>query len=165
MSRAFVKEDDAIVNEVPERPTSPYPNQITPAGLAALGRRLAELESQHRAIATGDGLIDEDKKRILERDIRYLRDRIHRAIPIDPATVAHDRVGFGAIVDTMDESGVKRRFQIVGEDEADAAQGRLSWVSPLARALAGGTLGETILWQRSAGDVELQIVAIGYSGE
>jgi transcription elongation GreA/GreB family factor len=165
MSRAFVKEDDVVVNEIPERPTSPYPNQITSSGLAALGARLVYLEGQHRRMVEGGDLIDEDAKRAVERDIRYMHDRIARAIVIDPATQPRDRVSFGAGVETLDQDGSRRLFWIVGEDEADAAQGRLSWVSPLARALTGARIGETVLWRKPAGDAELEITGIRYSAD
>ena len=163
MSRAFVKEDDVVVNEIPERPSSPYPNQITPAGLAALEARLGELEGQHRRMVEGGDLIDEDAKRALERDIRYVHDRIARAIVIDLSAQPQDVVGFGASVDTIDQDGQKRRFWVVGEDEADPSLGRLSWVSPLARALTGAKVGETVVWRKPAGDTELEILAISYS--
>lgn len=163
MSRAFVKEDDVVVNEIPERPSSPYPNQITPAGLGALEARLGDLEGQHRRMVEGGDLIDEDAKRALERDIRYVHDRITRAIVIDPSTQPRDCVSFGAAVETVDQDGQKRRFRVVGEDEADPSRGRLSWVSPLARTLTGARVGETVVWRKPAGDTELEIVEISYS--
>ncbi len=55
-----------------------------------------------------------------------------------------------------------RSFAIVGEDEADAAAGKVSWVSPLARALLGSSVGDIVTWRRPTGDVELEIVAIDY---
>lgn len=164
MSRAFVKENDEQGNELPERPQSPYPNHITPRGLDALHRQLQALEAAHRRMAEpeGNALIDQDAKHGLERDIRYIQDRIARAIVINPATQPKDRVGFGATVETEDENGMRRKFEIVGEDEADAAAGRLSWVSPLARALTDAAVGETVVWKRPAGDLELEILSIVY---
>ena len=164
MSRAFVKENDDQGNELPERPQSPYPNHITPRGLDALHQQLQTLEASHKRMAEpqGNELIDQDAKHGLERDIRYLQDRIARAIVINPATQARDKVGFGATVKTEDENGEKRTFEIVGEDEADAAVGRLSWVSPLARALTDAAVGEAVVWKRPAGDLELEILSIRY---
>jgi len=164
MSRAFVKENDEQGNELPERPQSPYPNHITPRGLDALHQQLQSLEAAHKRMAEpqGNELIDQDAKHGLERDIRYLQDRIARAIVINPATQARDKVAFGATVATEDENGEKRTFEIVGEDEADAAAGRLSWVSPLARALTDAAVGETVVWKRPAGDLELEILSITY---
>jgi transcription elongation factor GreB len=164
MSRAFVKENDEQGNELPERPQSPYPNHITPAGLDALHQQLQSLEEAHKRMAepTGNELIDQDAKHALERDIRYVQDRIARAIVIDPAAQPKDLVGFGATVETKDEEGTRRRFVIVGEDEADAGNGRLSWVSPLARTLTGAKVGEVVVWKRPAGDLELEVLSITY---
>ena len=164
MSRAFVKENDEQGNELPERPQSPYPNHITPAGFDALHQQLAALEEAHRRMAepVGNELIDQDAKHALERDIRYVQDRIARAIVIDPTTQPKDHVAFGATVETEDEEGVRRKFEIVGEDEADAAVGKLSWVSPLARALTDAKQGDSIVWKRPAGDLDLEILSIRY---
>src|SRR5262245_12624318 len=153
MSRAFVKEAEETTNEVPERPHSPYPNHITPEGLDALHRHLAELEENHRRMVDPepDQLVDQDAKRALERDIRYIQERIARAIVIDPSTQPHDRVAFGASVTTVDEEDQPRTFEIVGEDEADAGNGRLSWVSPLARTLTDAKVGDVVIWKRPAG--------------
>ncbi len=164
MSRAFVKENDEQGNELPERPQSPYPNHITPAGLEALHQQLAVMEEAHKRMVepVGNELIDQDAKHALERDIRYVQDRIARAIVIDLAAQPKDRVQFGATVETEDEEGIRRRFEIVGEDEADAAVGKLSWVSPLARALTDAKKGDTVVWKRPAGDLELEILSITY---
>jgi transcription elongation GreA/GreB family factor len=164
MSRAFVKENDEQGNELPERPQSPYPNHITPAGLEALHQQLHTLEEAHKRMVepVGNELIDQDAKHALERDIRYVQDRIARAIVIDPASQPKDRVGFGATVDTEDDDGNRRRFEIVGEDEADAAKGKLSWVSPLARTLTDAKVGDAVIWKRPAGDLELEILSISY---
>jgi transcription elongation GreA/GreB family factor len=110
----------------------------------------------------GNELIDQDAKHAVERDIRYFQDRIARAIVIDPAAQPKDRVAFGATVETEDEEGTRRRFEIVGEDEADAAVGKLSWVSPLARALTDAKKGDAVVWKRPAGDLELDILSITY---
>lgn len=164
MSRAFVKENDEQGNELPERPQSPYPNHVTPRGLDALHQQLQALEAAHRRMAepAGNQLIDQDAKHGLERDIRYVQDRIARAIVINPATQPRDRVAFGATVETEDENGERRKFEIVGEDEADPTAGRLSWVSPLARALTDAAVGDAVVWKRPAGDLELEILSIAY---
>jgi len=84
---------------------------------------------------------------------------------VDYAQQPKDRVDFGAIVETEDENGKKRKFEIVGEDEADVASSRISWASPLAQSLIGAGVGDTVVWRRPAGDVELEIVRISYPGE
>lgn len=169
MSRAFVKESDGDQpgDELPERPQSPHPNYVTAAGLKALERQLEKLQAERRMLhektESGDpALLDREHLKTIERDLRYLQERVERAIPIDPATQPQDRVGFSATVDTVDENGEKRRFIIVGEDEADPKSGKISWVSPLARALTGAKVGDSVPWKRPAGDLSLEIVAISY---
>lgn len=165
MSRAFIKEDDANTSgeELPERPQSPHPNYVTPAGLAALQAQLAELQEQrHQLMAHADAILSEEHLKPVERDIRYFQERIERAIVIDPAGQPQDKVSFGALVTTLDDEGEKRRFAIVGEDEADPAHGKISWVSPLARSLAGASVGDSVTWKRPAGDKTLEITKIEY---
>ena len=74
-----------------------------------------------------------------------------------------DEVHFGARVTIRDEQGKDHTFQIVGDDEADVAAGRISWASPLAKAMMGARVGDTVKWQRPAGPSEVEIVAIDYS--
>jgi len=164
MSRAFVKEDDNRVDNVPERLHSPHPNLVTPEGLAALRRQVATLEVSRRCHAAAQGLPDRQALAMVERDIRYVEERIARAIPVDLAAQPRDRVGFGARVETEDAAGIVRRFQIVGEDEADPAAGKLSWISPLARALRDARIGETVVWKKPSGDLTLDILSISYPG-
>lgn len=132
MSRAFIKDnDDQATTELPERPQSPHPNFVTPGGLAQLKRQEAELEAQKKAINAEEDLLDKEQIQVVERDLRYVQDRITKAVVVDLAAQPRDRVDFGAIVDTIDENDAKRHFQIVGEDEADPTAGKLSWCRPL----------------------------------
>lgn len=165
MSRAFVKEDDANTSgeELPERPQSPHPNYVTPAGLAQLQAQLAELQAQRQEqMAHPEGILAEEHLKPLQRDIRYFQERIERAIVIDLAAQPRDKVAFGAVVTTVDDDDEQRKFAIVGEDEADPAHGKISWVSPLAAAMVGAAVGDTIVWKRPAGDRNLEITAIRY---
>jgi transcription elongation factor GreB len=165
MSRAFIKEDDSNVSaeELPERPQSPHPNYVTPVGLAALQAQLAELQEQRRQLLEHpDAILAQEHMKPVERDIRYFQERIERAVVIDPANQPGDKVSFGAVVTTVDEDGTERRFAIVGEDEADPAVGKISWVSPLARALTGAAVGDSVVWKRPAGDKTLEVTAIAY---
>jgi len=73
-----------------------------------------------------------------------------------------DEVHFGATVKAETDNGEVREFTIVGEDEADVATGKVSWLSPLAKALIGARKGDTVKWRRPAGDTDLEIVAIHY---
>jgi transcription elongation GreA/GreB family factor len=165
MSRAFVKESDGEQqDDVPERPQSPHPNYVTASGLKALQQQFAKLQNERHKLNEGGGpeLLDKEHLRLVERDMRYLQERIERAILIDPASQPADRVGFGATVETVDDNDEARKFRIVGEDEADPKLGRISWVSPLAKALTGAAVGDTTVWKRPTGDLQLEIVSIKY---
>ena len=164
MSRAFTKEPDGdmVADDTPERPRSEHPNHVTPAGLAALEARRAGLAAE-RAAQAAAGLQGKPALAHAERELRYFDARIEDAIGVDPATQPAGEVRFGARVTVADEAGRARDFTLVGEDEADAAAGKVSWLSPLARALAGGRIGDLVTWRRPAGDLELEITAIVYS--
>jgi transcription elongation factor GreB len=165
MSRAFVSESetDASAQALPELPQSPHPNYVTRRGLRLLEERLAAAQAELRRLEQApDDPAKDLRLAHLQRDIRYLEGRIERAIPVSPAQQPKDEIAFGAVVDVRDASGKHHRFAIVGEDEADAEHGRVSWVSPLARALIGAGVGDVVLWRRPAGEVELEIEAISY---
>jgi transcription elongation GreA/GreB family factor len=81
---------------------------------------------------------------------------------VDPAGQPQDKVHFGAIVDIVDEEGREHRFSIVGDDEADVAAGKVSWASPLGKAMIGSRVGDTVKWLRPAGDTEVEIVNISF---
>jgi transcription elongation GreA/GreB family factor len=166
MSRAFVKESDTeSAGDLPERPRSPHPNLVTKAGLAALVHHLAELREQRRRLAAEpDELMHKETTRLIDRDIRYFQARVDSAQAIDAGTQPRDEVAFGALVEVADGNGEKRQFHIVGEDEADVGAGKISWVSPLARALIGARVGESVTWKRPTGDLELEILALSYPG-
>jgi transcription elongation factor GreB len=166
MSRAFVKEADGEQpgEELVERPQSPHPNYVTASGLKALQEHLAKLQEERRHLTEGGEpqMLDKEHLKLVERDIRYFQERIERHILIDPDTQPADRVGFGAIVETVDDNDEKRKFRIVGEDEADPKHSRISWVSPLAKALNGAAVGDTVVWKRPTGDLSLEILSIKY---
>lgn len=165
MSRAFVNESDtdAAADALPELPISPHPNYVTRRGLRQLEERLAAVQAELRGLeAAPEGPERELRLQHVARDIRYLEARIERAILVDAAQQPTDEVAFGAVVDVVDPAGERHQFAIVGEDEADAEHGKVSWVSPLARALIGSGVGDVVLWRRPAGEVELAIEAISY---
>ena len=165
MSRAFVKEPDGdqVADDLPDLPVSRHTNYVTPAGLAALRARRQRLAVEHRALAREKAPGARLRLRQVERDLRYLRARVESAIPIDPAAQPAGEVAFGAVVTVEDEGGARHRFAIVGEDEADPKAGKVSWVSPLARALDGARAGDLVTWRRPAGDLELEVIAIAYA--
>lgn len=164
MSRAFTKEDDGSAPEVlADLPQSPHPNYVTPAGLAALLVRLAEARARLAGLQPRK---DEIEARLpiamAERDIRYLDERIRRAIPVDPAHQPPGVVAFGAEVEVVDEEGAVRIWRLVGEDEADPGAGLITVFSPLGRALVGLQVGDVAVWARPVGWVELEVVAVRF---
>jgi transcription elongation factor GreB len=164
MSRAFVKGDDSDLSgeEVPERPISPYPNYVTREGLAQLRERYDALHSQHAMLKAAGEDFDKPRLTAIDRDLRYLSQRLESAIVVDPRNEPHDEVHFAATVQAEDPDGRVHRFKIVGEDEADVATGKVSWQSPLAKALMGARIGDTVKWRRPAGEVDLEITDITY---
>jgi len=164
MSRAFVKESDGDEEALPERPRSPHINYVTPHGLTLLHSRLNELLARKSALTDLEDLASRQQIKALERDLRYYQERIESAVLIDPEMQSQDRVHFGATVEVLDEDDAVLKFTIVGEDEADVAQGKISWVSPLARALLNARVGDAVTWRRPAGDRQLEILSIQKGG-
>ena len=162
MSRAFVKEDGPDNAPLPDLPISPHPNYVTPRGLQALRDRMEDRQAELARLKARADRLDTLPERAAERDIRYLGARIASAIPVDPATQPQDEVAFGARVRVVDEDDVETTYEITGEDEADAAHGRIAPHSPLARALTGASVGDVVEWNRPAGRVSLEVLAISY---
>jgi transcription elongation factor GreB len=154
MSRAFVNEERLSENEeLPPLPLSPHPNYVTPAGLEQLRARLAEAQAR---------LPQADSPAEVRREITWLEARVGAAILVQPGSQPRDKVAFGATVKVADPEGEVRSYQIVGEDQADPAQGLVSWVSPLGKALIGAEVGDVVGWRRPAGLVEIEVVEISY---
>jgi transcription elongation factor GreB len=164
VSRAFVKEPDGdeVSDDQPEIPESRNPNYVTPIGLAALKAALAVLSSEKEKLAVAEDLEAKLALAQTERRLRYVTHRIENAILVDPATQPEGEVAFGALVRVADPEGAEHEYAIVGEDEADVALNKVSWVSPLARALTGAKIGDVVTWKRPAGDVDLEILGIRY---
>lgn len=150
--------DDADRPEVlPERPQSPGPNYVTPAGLQRLRGQAADLTARLRSIGPS---ADPHERALLQRDLRWVQGRLQRAIPVDPAVQPLDRVRFGMTVDVRHEDGSTEALTIVGEDEAEPGTGRISWLSPLAEALLDAVPGDEVAWQRPAGRTRLEILGV-----
>jgi transcription elongation factor GreB len=164
MSRAFVKGDDSDLSgeELPERPISPFPNYVTAEGLGQLRARYDALTARHLELKAAGEDFDKPKLTEIDRDLRYFAQRLESAILVDPGKEPQDEVHFGATVQAEDAEGKTHRFKIVGEDEADVATGKVSWLSPLAKALIGAKVGDTVKWRRPAGDLDLEIAEIRY---
>ena len=164
MSRAFVKDDDGDAHDaLPDLPLSDHPNYVTPHGMAKLRERLAAAHTRRDALrATEDSpLAEQSELAALERELRWLNTRVASAIEVDLSKQPRDRVAFGATV-TVDSDEGEQRWQIVGEDEADAEHGLVSYVSPLATALIGARVNDEVRWQRPAGDIIIEVIAIDY---
>ena len=166
MSRAFVKDADDAGDALPDIPLSEHPNYVTPHGLARLRKRLDAAQARRDQLKAGDTeLAQQGELAALERELRWLKARVASAIEIDLSQQPRDRVAFGARVTVDAENDGERTYRIVGEDEADAEHGLVSYVSPLARALIGARIGNEVTWQRPAGDLKLEIVAIDYGDD
>ena len=144
--------------KLPDLPVSPHDNFVTARGLVQLQARLADAESRLVHLATDAGL----ERDYLERHVRWLRSRLDSAIPVNPRQAERDRVAFGATVEVLEEDDRRSRYRIVGEDEADPDRGLLSWVSPLARALAGARVGDHVSWRRADGDADVEVTEIDF---
>ena len=98
----------------------------------------------------------------IEAQIADIEDRLSRAMVIDPATLSGDKVVFGATVHLRDEDDKPIKYQIVGETEADARIGRISYASPLGRALIGRQVGEEVEFSAPSGDKYFEISKIQF---
>ena len=185
MNKAFVKEDAPEEEEAhASAPALPHgtKNYMTRRGYALLKAELEQLVRSERpelvqvvswAAKNGDRSENGDyiygKKRLreIDRRIRYLMKRLEGAVVVDPLEQENvDRVFFGATVTLVeiDASGsyTEAVYQIVGVDEADPATGRISWISPLARALLKAREGDVVRFQSPAGIREIEIAEIVY---
>ncbi|NPD14525.1 transcription elongation factor [Xinfangfangia sp. D13-10-4-6] len=161
MSRAFVNEDaGADRPDLPELPLSPHPNHVTPRGLAALEARLRDRLADLAALRAREERLDKLPEAAAERDIRWLEARLASAILVEPAGLGLAEVAFGLRVRVSDEAGRESWYEITGEDEADAALGRIAPHSPLARALLGARPGDEVTWRRPLGDMVLEVLEI-----
>lgn len=154
MSRAFVKEDDQAPPEPAiERPVSTAPNRVTARGARLIDEEIERLEA---ALAAEPG---EEEEGALRRDLRYWTTRRASAQLVDPVE-APEAVAFGTRV-TIRRGNEVQEVEVVGEDEADPAEGRIAWTSPLARALDESEPGETV--ELEAGGRAEAIRVIGVS--
>ncbi|MFO1350091.1 MAG: GreA/GreB family elongation factor [Gammaproteobacteria bacterium] len=163
MSRAFIKEPDGDQEEAPllERPISPHPNYVTPRGLSLLKAKVEQLQAERDAIKTAPDLAARSRLPQVERDLRYFQRRLWDAIEVHPPMSSETpEVRFGSSVEMVDAQGRRYRYRLVGEDEADAGQGLISWISPLAKALMGNGVGAEVYWRKPSGELAVTIVKI-----
>ena len=179
MSKAFTREDDALEEEPGIELQMPpgTRNYITPAGHARLKSELKSLVEVERpellktiawAAANGDRSENADyiygKRRLreIERRIRFLMKRLEIAEVVDPRDQREDRVFFGATVTYADREGKEHTVSIVGTDEVDPAHGRVSWVSPIAKAMLKAREGDAVTLATPAGEERLEILQVRY---
>ena len=98
----------------------------------------------------------------VEATIADIDDRLSRAMVIDPTTLSGDKIVFGATVHLLDENDKKVKYQIVGETEADARIGRISYNSPLGRALIGRSVGDEVEFSAPSGDKYFEVEKIEF---
>ncbi|MEI7447080.1 MAG: transcription elongation factor GreB [Burkholderiales bacterium] len=183
MNKAFVREDSNDDDEdPPEAPEAAGPaprNYITPAGHARMKTELLHLLDVERpevvrvvswAASNGDRSENGDylygKKRLreIDRRIRFLTKRLDRAEVVDPAQHhGNDQIFFGATVTYLQSDGVERTVTIVGIDEVDPLNGRISWISPVAKALIKAREGDTVSLATPAGRLELEVLDVRYA--
>jgi transcription elongation factor GreB len=181
MNKAFVREGESDDEDELE-PSLKLPagtrNYISPAGHARLKDELEHLVKRERphvvevvawAASNGDRSENGDyiygKRRLreIDRRIRFLSKRLDIAEVVDPLRQGdNDQVFFGARVTIADGEGNENTYTIVGVDEADVARGRISWISPLARALIKAREGDTVRFQSPVGIREIDIVEVVY---
>jgi len=142
MSRAFTREDDneSALADIGERPVSQHRNLVTERGLALIDEAVAGLREQ-LARAEADG--DRERIALASRDLRYWNARRETA-EVSVPEAESPVVRFGMTVTLADDDEKRHRWRIVGEDEADPAQGSISHVSPLAVALFGKGVGDVV---------------------
>ena len=185
MSKAFVKEDADDAEELPEEAqeaSTPLPagakNYITPAGFRRMQEEVKQLQTVERpriveivAWAAGNGdrsengdyIYGKQRLREIDRRCRFLAKRLKSAEIVDPARQTHlDRVFFGATVTYENARGEEKTVTIVGVDEVDADNGRVSWVSPIARALIKAQEGDIVELRTPHGVEPIEVVEIRY---
>jgi transcription elongation factor GreB len=184
MSKAFTKDSDSGAqpdDELDSAGAPPIPsgarNYMTPGCADRLKNELKKLLNNERpalvrviewAASNGDRSENGDyiygKKRLreIDRRIRFLTKRLESAEVVDPLSQRSERVLFGATVRVRDESDRERVYRIVGVDEIEAEAGKVSWVSPIAKALLNQRAGDVVTLRTPRGEEELEILAVQY---
>ena len=164
MSRAFIKENDLehAGIDIPERPISLEKNYVTPAGLKDLQNSIDNLDKERRSFTGSEDSNIVQKKMRIERDIRYYSSRLKSAILIDPSIQNKEIILFSALVEVLSVKNKKYEFEIVGEDEADIKENKISYLSPIAKSLIGSRINDEVIWNKPSGDEILTITNIYY---
>ena len=180
MSKAFTKESNSLDSGVEEPDAMPTPakNYVTPGGLTALREEFRKLLYEERpkvveivSWAAGNGDRSENgdyiygKRRLheIDRRVRYLTKRIESAEVVEPEWQKNqDQVFFGATVKYARKSNTEQKVTIVGIDEAEVANDKISWLSPVARALMKAHVGDVIEFRTPAGRETVEVLSIEY---
>lgn len=184
MSKAFTKEDDEAedlsLEEAQESQTVSTPggkNYITPQGMEKLRSEWKKLMNEDRPeivkviqwaagngdrSENGDYIYGKRKLREIDRRIRFLTKRMEIAEVVDPTQQNSDKILFGATVTVLDENGTERVYSIVGIDETDGKRGRISWISPIAKALLQKKVGDTVTVLLPKGEEDFEITQVSY---
>ena len=180
MNKAFVKESDGDEDDDGGLPPIPpgAKNYITPQGYQRIREELLQLIDNERpevvkivhwAASNGDRSENGDyiygKRRLreIDRRIRFLTKRLDLAEVVDPSVhQGSDQVFFGATVTYLNGAGIEQTITIVGIDELDPLKGKISWVSPVARALTKSREGDVVTLTTPAGEDELEILRVTY---
>ena len=169
MSKAFTRESDSGADEIPAfRPQLPpgTRNFITRVGADGLRQRLTDLLERKQALGTRSI----EASATVEADLRKLESAIRRlqqtlaSVVVAEIPADQEKIAFGATVTVRHGNGAEAAYQIVGVEEADPERGSISWISPLARALLLRRAGDTVRFRSPAGDEELAIMTVRYSG-
>ena len=169
MSKAFTREPDSGAEEIPAfRPQLPpgTRNFITRVGADGLRQRPTDLLERKQALGTRSI----EASATVEADLRKLESAIRRlqqtlaSVVVAEIPADQEKVAFGATVTVRHGNGAEAAYQIVGVEEADPERGSISWISPLARALLLRRAGDTVRFRSPAGDEELAIMTVRYSG-
>jgi transcription elongation factor GreB len=182
MNKAFVKESDGEDDEEAAALAQAIPagakNYITPAGYQRIREELLQLidvdrpevvKIVHWAASNGDRSENGDyiygKRRLreIDRRIRFLTKRMDLAAVVDPS-VHHgsEQVFFGATVTYRNQAGETHKITIVGIDELDPLKGKISWVSPVARAITQAQVGDLVTLATPHGPEELELLEVEY---
>lgn len=157
MSVAFTKEEDyeAAAADLPDRPISLHPNLVTADGLSAIDAALEAARAAYAA-AQSAGEVGADRTAMARatRDLRYWSSRRGSAQLVEERRA--DVVAFGGVVTIERDDGRRQTWRIVGEDEADPSTGSVSYVSPLAQATLGKSVGDVVI----VAGAEVEIIAV-----
>ena len=167
MSRAFIKENDLehAGIDIPERPISLETNYVTPAGFEKLKITLDDLDKDRHLLSDNETPNINQKKMRIERDIRYFSSRIKSSILVDPSIQNKEVILFSAKISVLSIDKKKYQFQIVGEDEANIKENKISYLSPLAKSLIGSRINDEVVWIKPSGNEILTITNIYYCGQ